>query len=98
MDFDYNVCVKISPPVLRRGKRVKLTAIISNATKEIAYCVGEIKGYNMRQRLEPTVNNTYTVTIGIPFITPRGIYRVAVYAVSRDMQRGPVFETEVKIV
>jgi len=96
--FEYDIQVKISPPVLKRGKKAKLTATITNSNKEIAYCVGEIKGYNMRQRLEPTINDSYTVTLGIPFITPRGVYLIEVYAVSNDMEKGPAYQTEIKIV
>ena len=96
--FNYDIHVKISPPVLKRGKKAKLTATITEPNKDIAYCVGEIKGYNMRQRLEPTINDSYTLTLGIPFIAPRGIYLIEVYAVSHDMEKGPAYQTEVKIV
>ena len=97
MEFNYDIHVNISPPVLRRGKKVKVTAAITNPTKEIAYCVGEIVGYNMRQRLEPTINDTYTLTLGIPIIVPKGIYLVKVYAISVDKEKGPEFQAEIKI-
>lgn len=98
MKFEYDIKVNISPQTLRRGKKCKMYVTIENATKKIAYCVGEIKGYNMRKRLQPTSDNTYTLAVTIPLIAPRGEYGIAVYAVDKDMQRGPIYNAKIKII
>ena len=96
--FDYSISVRIVPKPLYRGKRAKITVMISNPTKEIDYCVGSIRGYGMQQRLEFVGDSTFTLTMGVPFIVPRGKYIIEVYAVSVDGEKGPVSQTEVSII
>lgn len=96
--FDYNIHVKIVPAQLKRGSRAKITAVISNPNKKIVYCVGAIKGYNIRQKLQPAGEGSYTLAIGIPIIAPRGQYLLEVYAVSEDNEKGPVKQIEVVVI
>ena len=96
--FDYSIHVKIVPSELKRGKRAKITAVVTNPNKKVAYCVSSIKGYNMQQKLEPAGNSTFSLTIGLPVIVPRGVYLLETYAVSEDNEKGPICQTEVELV
>ena len=47
MEFKYNIEVKITPTKLRRGKRAEILVAITNQSKEIAYCEGELKKFKV---------------------------------------------------
>ena len=97
MEFDYNIDVKISPSKLRRGKKAEILVAITNQSKEIAYCEGELKEYKIKKKIKSVKNGVYSLSAVIPFFAPKGEYVVEIYAISTDMEKGPIYKVNIEI-
>jgi len=98
MDFTYDMDVSISSNELKRGRRASVEVKIKNATKEVDYCEGALKKYKGQKKLDKTGNDTYGLSAPIPIIAPKGTYGVEIYAVSKDGEKGPAYDLEIKII
>ncbi|MBN2879247.1 MAG: hypothetical protein JXN65_06400 [Clostridia bacterium] len=98
MDFTYDIEVSLSSKELRRGRKASVEVKIKNATKEIEYCEGALKKYKGQKKLNQTGIDTYGLSAPIPIIAPKGTYEVEIYAVSRDGEKGPAYDLEIKII
>lgn len=96
--LNYNLQILLNPPSCRRGDRLTVTVKALNPTNRIAKVVITIPRYNISKQIPQVGVDTYSLTMPIPSIVPRGKYEAMIYAVDTEGNKGPVEKVTYDII
>lgn len=94
----YQLLIKRSAPICKRGDKLSLTVNVINPTREIASVMIEVPKYGISKKLPKVNKNVYAYAMSVPFFVPCGKYEAVIYALDIHGNKGPKEEVAYEII
>lgn len=89
-DFNYRLKVIDAPTEGSPGSKVSLKVSVEEATEEVSRVYISLPMYDVFEVLKKESDTLFSLNYYIPYEAPFGKYDVAVWAVNKNNEKGPV--------
>jgi len=89
-DFNYRLKLIDVPTEGSPGSRVSLKVSVEGATEEVSRVYISLPMYDVLELLRKESDTLFSLNYYIPYEAPYGKYEVAIWAVNKNNEKGPV--------